>query len=179
MADLSRVFWKGVMENVRKKTENVSKEELKKITREYDSKPWYKKIMYDEIEYRTYQCAKEILLGKFSWEEIDKKKKEKEEKKLEEKVQKEIQEENIRKGWNVDLFPGSLKEYGQFKGQKYEIIDTGEPDKTMSYDTRCGFKTIQYSTLGKLNVFGLIRFERYEQHDGIVGRGIPVKRKNS
>ena len=93
-----------------------------------------------------------------------------------EKAKKEAeqlrQQENIAKGKKIELFLGSLAEYEQLKGKKYEIIDTGSTKKFFHYSS--DKSDLKY--LGNLGVEALVRFQ-----DGfyatIKGYGIPVREK--
>ncbi|MDD5700290.1 MAG: hypothetical protein PHH00_03840 [Candidatus Nanoarchaeia archaeon] len=52
--------------------------------------------------------------------------------------EKRLRDERIRM---LDRFPGNLQEYCFLKGRKYEIIDTGSPDKEVVIERSCGHYT--------------------------------------
>ena len=60
---------------------------------------------------------------------------------------------------NLELFLGSLEEYEKFKGEKYEIVDTGETRKFVRFETLYGiFKDLDWLYDNKIDA--LIRFSK-------------------
>jgi hypothetical protein len=95
-----------------------------------------------------------------------------------------IEELRVKLG-QLDLFPGSLSEYGSFKNGEYEIMDTGMQKKFVYFDP----SILEKGIIGKLNralnkdfvsawtklielgCEGLVRYDIYQRF------GIPVRRK--
>jgi len=168
--------------NVIEKHKDFPREKLQKIVKEYESVPWYKKIMrsfwsegWPSEEYFTYLFARDSLNGKFNYKEW--KKEYDEELRLEEekqagyakeRLEERIKQENIEKGRKVELFPGSLEEYERFRGKSCEIMDTGKRWKYF-----CIWAEADYHELGKLGADTLIRYHPTQNW------GMPVKVKNN
>jgi inorganic pyrophosphatase len=88
------------------------------------------------------------------------------------KVVEEVKktEELWEKIQNIDKFPGNLTEYIQFKGENYEIIDTGNAEKFVGNGNESALKGI----IGK-GCEAVIHY--HIDPSQYVWYGLPVKRK--
>jgi len=75
------MFIKPAVKRVEKKLRNVPEDELRAIVRNYESAHWYVKL-YRQVCFLPnidinleYVFARDVLLGRFSWEEQDKERK--------------------------------------------------------------------------------------------------------
>lgn len=179
-------YTKPLLNDLRKRLEKASDDDIKEIIRKYESAPIYKRLVrtiFFNIRpfFKTnieYICARDMLNGTFSWSKLDEqeriRKKEEEIRLLEEKTTKQL----IEKGKCIELFPGSLKEYERLKGYEYEIVDLLGQDKSVLY---WSFSDNLLLTLAELDIEALVRYKPsiHQAYYETLGKGIPVKKRVS
>lgn len=172
-------FTKPIASQVRKKLEPMSEEELKQIVKIREQMPWFRKVVRtifdmdyfrENLEYRT---ARDILDGKLSWKEVDKKNAQYWREILREERKYLHERLLFERGKKVVLFMGDFNEYERLTRGVCEILNNGQEFAFSNHDE-------DFIKLGRMRADALIHFH-YLLRDGFTGEvygfGIPVKKK--